>query len=854
MRQPLKAALKHEVRRSLASPGVWLFVALGLASMAAAPFLIGGFFNQNRADLSLFFGFHPWIYLFLCPALVMGAWSEEWRQGTSETLLSLPIPAHDLHLSKFFAAWAVVALMLALSFPMLMAVAWLGEPDWGAAAAGYLGSWLFAGLMLGIGLLGSVISRSAIGGYTVAVVLGAFFYALGGGGPGSLLAEVMPMAENLSLLDPVARLNGFVQGYVDLRAVVFFVTLAGAFLAVGYAGLLRRLDRTGGGSVLAVTAVIVVGLNALLAPVQWRADLTAERLFTFDPGTRRVMEALPEKSLSLKLYWSDSQAELPADVRRHALATQDFLRRLKHLRPDISVSVVDPNDILETELEAQNAGLSPIVLPDGNSYYLGLVATLMGRERVLSQMSPDRALQMEYDVVRQIEKLLKLKRPELILITDLPFSNKPGEIPQFLKILSEDFDISRLVPGAAFIPDADVVLVMQSVVSEPNTAYALDQYVLRGGKVVLLLDPYLRTAPTKDYFQVDRFAEGPSLDHPADVLRAWGVDYNPALVLADTGRALPVWFEGEGMATAPTWVGFQPADMNRGLPFLRHLGTVQLVEPGVLTIGKTPEGVSATAVLTSSDAGRVIDRGELFTTPPAVLGSKLTGDAAPRVAAVLLEGDFTTAFPERPASVETWIANEKADPANGLAQHDWSHRVSAKGRGAVLAVADVDFVNDAFVLATKDMGRSDAVPMLNANLRFLANAVQYLTGESSLVGLRGRGETPRGFTRFEYRMAPLRAAYQTKERVILTQMATVKAELDRLQREVDAADTPPTDAQHAAYAANQRQYLLYQRELMDARRNVRAAIIREGKTLAAVTIGAIPLLICVLALLRRRRR
>ncbi|HAH11460.1 MAG TPA: ABC transporter permease, partial [Alphaproteobacteria bacterium] len=186
-----------------------------------------GFFGAAKADLTVFFGFHPWLYLFLIPAIAMRLWAEERKTGTLELLLTLPVPVWASVLGKFLAAWAFAGVALALTFPMWITVSYLGWPDHGVIFAGYIGSWLMAGAYLAIGSAVSSLTNNQVIAFVITVVT-CFLFTIAGH---ALVLDFFRGWAPLWLVNTVSgfsfltHFDGLLKGVVDLRSVVFFLSL-----------------------------------------------------------------------------------------------------------------------------------------------------------------------------------------------------------------------------------------------------------------------------------------------------------------------------------------------------------------------------------------------------------------------------------------------------------------------------------------------------------------------------------------------------------------------------------------------------------------------------------------------------
>ncbi|MDT8409888.1 MAG: ABC transporter permease subunit [Wenzhouxiangellaceae bacterium] len=232
MSSNLLVVLKRELASYFATPVAFVFIVIFLLMAGSFTFYLGNFFEREIADLQPFFQFHPWLYLFLVPAMGMRLWAEERKSGTIELLLTLPVTAGEAVLGKFLAAWLFVGLALALTFPIWITVNVLGRPDNGVILAAYLGSWLMAGGFLAISACLSAVTRNQVVAFIIAVVV-SFGFLLSGLPMvldvfrGWLPQMVVDAIANLSFL---SHFNSISRGVVDLRDVVYFALVIGFWL------------------------------------------------------------------------------------------------------------------------------------------------------------------------------------------------------------------------------------------------------------------------------------------------------------------------------------------------------------------------------------------------------------------------------------------------------------------------------------------------------------------------------------------------------------------------------------------------------------------------------------------------
>jgi ABC-2 type transport system permease protein len=223
---------KRELYSYFATPIAYIFIIIFLFLSGIFTFYLGNFFGRGQADLVTFFAFHPWLYLFLIPALTMRLWAEERKTGTIELLLTLPVTMLQAVLGKFLATWIFTSVALALTFPMWLTVNYLGEPDNGVILASYLGSLLMAGSFIAIGSCISALTRNQIIAFVITVVICLIFNLSGfplvldffSGWAPELIIDAISSFSFLTHFDAISK------GVIDLRDVVFFASLIGFWL------------------------------------------------------------------------------------------------------------------------------------------------------------------------------------------------------------------------------------------------------------------------------------------------------------------------------------------------------------------------------------------------------------------------------------------------------------------------------------------------------------------------------------------------------------------------------------------------------------------------------------------------
>ena len=239
----IKAVMKRELGGYFTSPIAYVFLVIFLVLTGFFTFTVGSFFERGEASLVSFFTWHPWLYLFLVPAVGMRLWSEERRLGTLELLLTMPITTWQAILAKFLASWLFLA--LALTFPVVITVNYLGHPDNGVIVAGYVGSLLLSGTYLAISCMTSAMTRNQVVSFIVSVMICLFLILAGYSPVTDLLTRwANPVVvEVIAAFSVMTHFDGFQRGVLDLRDVLFFASVI--LFSLFTTGVIIRNQRAG---------------------------------------------------------------------------------------------------------------------------------------------------------------------------------------------------------------------------------------------------------------------------------------------------------------------------------------------------------------------------------------------------------------------------------------------------------------------------------------------------------------------------------------------------------------------------------------------------------------------------------
>ena len=618
------------------------------------------------------------------------------------------------------------------------------------------------------------------------------------------------------------------------------------------------IKRSPHGAALVLLVVIFVSLNlfATISLRSWRLDLTQNRLFTLSEGTGNILAQL-EEPVVLKFYYSQSLAGEAPQIRIFAQRVRDMLEEMAaRANGRIELEIIDPAPFSEAEDQAVAQGLVARPLGNGEVMYFGLTGTnRVDSLEVIPFFADERQEYLEYDLARLIHNLSQPEKPVLGILTNLPLDTGVGGIMAAMRgqsqpfliyaELTDRFEVEFITPQAVRIPKrVDVLLLAHPRPPTDVQAYAIDQFVMRGGRVIAFIDPQSEVSltagpngePLKGYREQSNLPR---------LMRQWGVAMDDDIILADRKRAQRV-AAGRDARRAVTdyilWMGYGAQEVNGDDLITGNIDRLNIGTVGVL---QKLDGATTdfTPLVTSSDDAGVMTRDYVLRAPtPDALQRKFVKGDTPYVIAARLAGQVTTAFPDGPPDA----TNEKGEKART------KDHLTATPAANIVVFADSDFFDDRFWVSEQNyLGQRFGVPIAD-NGKFLLNAVENLMGSNDLISLRGRERVARPFTRVEALQKAAEQQYLQEEENLILRIETAQGELDKLEK----AGASLGDAEAAAKA--------HRAELVSARkalRRVQADLRRDIETLEArvtwLNIITMPLLVSALALAlawRQRRK
>ncbi|MBR9980040.1 MAG: Gldg family protein [Desulfatitalea sp.] len=611
-----------------------------------------------------------------------------------------------------------------------------------------------------------------------------------------------------------------------------------------------------------VVLLIIVCVNLIVSRVNARWDTTREKLYSLSEGTRVILADI-ERDVTIKLFYSRSLANTPVAIRTHAGRVEDFLSEYVHFsRGRVRIERYDPKMDTVEESWAQTFGIQRLPMPTGEPLYFGMVVLAGGQDEVIPFLDPARERQLEYDLTRLIARIQAPRKPRIGVISSFsvfgdsttPFvmPGQPAPDPPwfFINELRKSYDVAAIRPDADRIAaDLDLLLVVHPrEVSEP-LLYAMDQFLLGGGNLLIFVDPFAISDPV---------AGRGSAGTMQRFFNAWGLEMADNMVLMDLNFSTRMRGANQQAEQNPVLLSMTPAAINAEHVLTAQLENLLLPVAGSFSV-VADKGLEVEPLLRSSEQSAMIPS---FRVPAGVAALRQAFEPSREFhdLALQLTGKFESGFVQGPP-----VGDGQRHPGTAGLETDGSQRDDnphlSKGlrRATVILVADADMLFDGYYIAPQNVMGVEVARMFNDNLNLLLNACEMLTGSEALIGIRSREGFEKPFTRVRELELDAQARWLEREQALVHRMEQTNEQLNQLEQRKDPSQqlvlSPEQEAEVRRFREERARIT---QELTAVRRNLRADIDALAQKLKFINIFMMPMAVSVAgigyALYRRRRR
>ena len=619
--------------------------------------------------------------------------------------------------------------------------------------------------------------------------------------------------------------------------------------------------------VLAVGAIVLVimlflSVNVFSTAVfrSVRVDLTENKLFTLSPGTVEVLRSIDEP-ITLRLYLSQQIRQGNPLYARYTARVRELLEHYERLADGkIVLRIFEPEPFSVEEDRALSFGLQGVPYDaSGELVYFGLAGTNSTDDQdIVSFFQPERENFLEYDLTRLIYNLANPKKKVVAVLTSLPMLRDPVKRnrPWVVKDqMDRFFEVRELKTDSLKIDDdVDVILLAQPAARGDTTLYAIDQFIMRGGRALIFVDPHVES-------EAGRRPQGMATARTHGMQKlfaAWGIEFDDTKVVGDRLSAQRVNAPiGDRTVIADylPWLALRPARFDTDDVVTAQISVLNMESAGAFQTAKDAT-VRLVPLITTSEQSMLIDRDKVAILPnPLELMNQFKPSGEAYVLAARLEGQLKSAFPDGPPKPE-----EAGAKANQPAAADSTkeaeaepalpkHLSQSEGPLKVILVSDADILADQSWVRGQDlMGQELAVPIAN-NGHFVLNALDNLTGSSAVIGLRSRGLSVRPFNYVEKIRREAELKFRSKEEQLQQNLRELEQKISDIETDEKSGSVILSRDQRQAIEDFRTEMIDTRADLRNVQHELRKDIETLGTWIKAINIGAVPLLIGIIAII-----
>lgn len=607
-----------------------------------------------------------------------------------------------------------------------------------------------------------------------------------------------------------------------------------------------RSKRITSGTGLVLAACLFISLNIIANALltNWRLDLTENNLYTLSGGTLNILDNINEP-ITLRMYFSRDQLLGYPQLLNYGVRVRDMLREyVANSNGMLHLEIIDPKPFTDAEDRAVAEGLQSIPVGNtGEQAYFGLVGTnSIDDTEVIPFFAPNRESALEYELSKMVYKLANPEQQVVGVIGNLPLFKGSGEngsvAAPIIRVMREFFEVRDLDANTSYISnDIEVLMVVHPKSLSDSTLYAIDQFALKGGRLLVLVDPFAeadQTKPSKDnpLAMPDRDSDLKALFDP------WGIKIAPDKIVGDMQSAIRVQYRGQrGSQEVPylPWLSLTGDNFNQDDFITNQLKQVQLGTSSYIDLTKESK-LDLVPLLQTSKESTLLERDLIILQQnPNIILENYEPSGNRYTLAARVSGPVNTAFPK---------GKPLEDAGQGKAEDPDFVR---EGKLNAVVIADTDVLNQRFWVREQDYYGMKVPQPIADNGDFIINTLDNLAGNNDLINLRSRGNFDRPFEVVERIRRAAEAEYRAREQELQSKLQEAQQKIKQLQQEQGLSGLIMSEEQAQEIEKSRREQLEIRKELREVQHNLQKDIEQLATRLRFINIGLIPLLIALVA-------
>ena len=823
---------KNELLRYFISPLAYVYLVSFLILNGACTFYFAHFFERGQATLSPMFWYQPWLYLLFISGISMRLWSEEFKNKTIVQIMTMPISLSSLVWGKFLASWIFCGLALLLTFPFVITVNVLGNPDNAVIFVSYIGSFVLAGCMLSISQTMSALSKNQVIALVLSVIANLVFFWSGLEFILSFFRIFLPdyIIDTIASFSFLTHFSSITGGLVELRDILFFIsiiilfnfttTLIVSFKTSGTASWLKSNNKSFYIIAWFMLVLIFMGFNLLANNLTrgTQIDFSQDKLHTLNKDTVYILQNLPEP-VTAKLYFSNILEQRNPVMRQMFDRVRSLLLQYKNISGGkFDFRVYHPQNLDNIEDRAISDGVQPIPLIDINQNALfGLVLSdTLQNKQVIDFFTPDRVSSLEQDLTEKIYQLSNTKKTVAIL-TALPINGEGSTenmILQQWEILGrigEFYNIKHIKGPDDFKEKFDILMIVHPQPMSLEMLEAVKNYSKNYGNILLLLDS---AAEATRLYSSTNYPFVPST--LGELSAFWGIKFYSDYIVADLDNSI--------MVDATSNYKNNPA-------YTQDIIQFKLKQENFNP--KHPISKNLKSVLLSSASIILPIEGANIDFIPLLQASKISSLMPNKV---VYDG-------LNPRQVLTYFTPDNNPKILAAAVHG----KNIDNQFNMVVVGDTDFIyNDFWAKFQIIMDKNHLITLFD-NADFILNSLDYLSNKSDLLNLRGKSSSNREFKDIETLRKTNIFNYKIKEEEIFNQIENVKNQLQEIWNKKDFEERENFSSDELAIISSIRKNLdNLRKQLSSIKTKTHDDIKHIGMKIKFINIFAIPLILSII--------